>query len=400
MHLLLMAWLAMSVRDGGAALRSGCDADSTKIAQLAAGTPVTIRFSLSGQSEPCYKVVTTFEGNPVEGYLPGAAIADLDTFETARKAGSGILVTREVLQAVGAPSSSRGANGSLSEQAAGLIESAQPSRALALLEPELKRGDPQLLALAGAAAWRADDPQRALDLWRRSLAIRPNREVQELVSQVQRETQGDQSKQRIYGARVLLRYEDTAVSPDTARAMAAVVDQEFARISGELGCSATERIVTIAQSKDSYVKTTAAAEWSAGQFDGRIRVPVFDGRTIDPEMRRTLAHEVTHACLTMLGRWPAWLHEGVAQSSSGQALSAAEANAVLIQARAKRMTLSKSAEEWSNLDADSARLAYQLALHAIEVYRHDHGSTGLRNLLRTPERLTQVTADLDRRLGL
>jgi hypothetical protein len=169
-------------------------------------------------------------------------------------------------------------------------------------------------------------------------------------------------------------------------------------VSSELGCSTQERIVTIAQSREAYKKTTAAAEWSGGQFDGRIRVPVFDGRAMDAEMRQTLAHEVTHACLAMIGRWPTWLHEGVAQATSGRTLSAAERAAVLEQARAKKMTLTRSAEEWGNLDASSARLAYDLALSAVEIFRQD--STALRNLLRNPERLPQVTAELDRKLGL
>ena len=399
MHVLAILALAMAVRPGGAPLRGGCYADSAVLRQLPEGTEVTIKFSLSGESEPCYKVAATVDGKTVEGYLPAGAISDLSSFEQARKGGGMVLGTREVLTAVGAPAK-RAATGSLFDQAAGLIESGQPNRALSLLEPDLKKGDPNLLALAGAAAWRADDPQRALELWRRSLAIRPNGQVQELVAQVERETQGDQSKQRLVGSRVLLRYEDGAVSQDTARAMAAAVDQEFGRISAELGCSASERIVTIAQSQEAYRKTTAAAEWSGGQFDGRIRVPVFDGRAMDVEMRQTLAHEITHACLAMIGRWPTWLHEGVAQATSGRTLSAAERAAVVDKARAKKMTLSRSAEEWSNLDSDSARLAYDLALSAVETFRADSGGTALRNLLRNPERLKQVTAELDRKLGL
>mgnify|MGYP003346211536 CR=1 FL=1 len=222
--------------------------------------------------------------------------------------------------------------------------------------------------------------------------------LKNLVAQVERENQGDQSKQRLVGARVLLRYEGGVLSPDRAREMAAAVDQEFARVSADLGCSTTERIVTIAQSQDAYRKTTASAEWSGGQFDGRIRVPVFDGKAMDAEMRATLAHEVAHACLAMTGRWPTWLHEGIAQMASGRTLSAAERAAVAQQARAKKMTLALSAEEWTNLDAQSARLAYDLALTAVEVFRQDSG--GLRNLLRNPERLPQVTAELDRKLGL
>ena len=401
MHVLVILALAMAVGPGGATLRTGCYADSTVVGQVPEGAPVTVKFSLSGQSEPCYKVTTTIGGKAVEGYLPGAAISDLESFDQARKAGGAVLGTRDVLQAVGAAADRKplGA-GSLMDQAAGLIESGQPNRALSLLEPQLTGGYPNVLALAGAAAWRADDPQRALSLWRKSLAIRPDAQVKSLVAQVERENQGDQSKQRIYGARVLLRYEDAAVSPDTARAMAAAVDQEFARVSSELGCSSSERIVTIAQSLDAYKRTTAAAEWSGGQFDGRIRVPVFDGKSVDAEMRQTLAHEVTHACLAMMGRWPTWVHEGIAQASSGRTLSAAERAVVIEQARAKKMTLSKSADEWANLDSQSARLAYDLALSAVEVYRQESGTAGLRNLLRNPERLARITADLDRKLGL
>ena len=41
-------------------------------------------------------------------------------------------------------------------------------------------------------------------------------------------------------------------------------------------------------------------------------------------MLRSLSHETAHACLTMLGHWPAWLQEGIAQKLSGDSLSAAQ----------------------------------------------------------------------------
>ena len=103
--------------------------------------------------------------------------------------------------------------------------------------------------------------------------------------------------------------------------MTAVLDQEFIRISQELGCSAEERVIAIVQSRDAYRKSTDSAEWSGGQFDGKIRVPVFDPKVLDRSMLRSLAHETAHACLTMLGHWPAWLQEGIAQKLSGDSLS-------------------------------------------------------------------------------
>ncbi len=402
MHLLLGLLLAVTIKDGGAPLRSGCEADSAAISQLPAGTDVTIRYSLSGQSAPCYKVAVKIDGTAREGYLAASSIADLSSFESARKQAV-TPATHEVLAAVSVPATSALKTGSsIGDRAASLIEASQPAQALALLEPELKkRSDPGLLALAGAAAWRADEPQRALELWKKSLAIQPNPQVQDLYDRVERETKGDQSSQRLVGTRVLLRYEGTAISVETAREMAQVVDQEFARISAQLGCTTQERIVTIAQSRDAYKKTTAAAEWSAGQYDGRIRVPVFDRGSLDPDTRRTLSHETTHACLSMLGRWPAWLQEGVAQYMSGQTLSAGDREQIATLAKAKQLpSLTKLGGDWSGLDSSSARMAYGIALRAVEIFNQDFGGYGLRNLLRNPEKLASYTSELDRRLGL
>lgn len=399
MGFLLMLTLAAVVRDGGP-LRAGCESGAVAVAELPAGTPVTIRFSLSGENEPCYKVVAS---GGVEGYLSASALQGLEEFDAARRQGAP-LGTVDVLQAVGVPDARRGGSPevTLAGQAAHWIEVSQPNRALALLEPEIKKKpDAGLLALAGAAAWRADDPYRALELWKRSLSLQPDAGVQALYDRVERETRGDLSNQRIFGARVLLRYEGTAISPEVAREMLAVVEQEFARISARLGCSTTERIVTIAQSRDAYRKTTATAEWSAGLYDGRIRVPVFDSGSLDGDTRRTLAHETTHACLSMLGRWPAWLQEGVAQFMSGDQLRPAERQQLEQLARARKLpSLAKLGEDWSGMDAATARAAYALALRAVEVFEQEFGGYGLRNLLRNPERLPQITAELDRRLGL
>src|ERR1019366_1351277 len=164
---------------------------------------------------------------------------------------------------------------SVAERATQLIETSQPDKALEILEPEIRsRKDPGLLALAGVAAWRGDDSLRALELWRRSLDIQPNPDLEALYRRVDRETKGDQSAEKLYGVRVLLRYDNATVSPETARQMVGALDEEYARVSADLGCYAEERIVAIVQSREAYRKTTDAAEWNAGQYDGRIRVPV------------------------------------------------------------------------------------------------------------------------------
>jgi hypothetical protein len=295
-----------------------------------------------------------------------------------------------------------GATAAVAQKAADLISSSRPQKALELLEPELRtHRDPGLLALAGIAAWRSDDSRQALEYLRASLDIKPTPEVENLYRQVEREARGDQSTDRLYGLRVLLRYESSVVPTETARQMTTVLDQEFIRISQQLGCSAEERVIAIVQSRDAYRKSTDAAEWSAGQFDGKIRVPVFDPKVLDRSMLRSLAHETTHACLTMLGKWPAWLQEGIAQKLSGDSLNAAQMKKItgMVQ-QGKLPRLSNLRQDWSRLDSDHAAAAYALSLAAVELLWQDSGDDGVRNLLRNPDRLPQVTADLDRKLGL
>jgi len=397
---LLVFLTAAEVKTDRTPLRSACDPYAELIATLPQGTSLAIRYALSGEAVPCYKVGAQTGGKTVEGFLPASAIDGLEEFDKARRAAAW-LDTAQVMEAVRATVPVRPQAGSVAEQAEQLIESNRPLKALELLEGELKtHRDPNLLALAGAAAWRGDDPRRALEYWRASLALQPNPGLQSLYSRVERETKGDQSNERLYGMRVLLRYESPAVSADTARQMAAVLDEELTRISSELGCSADERMVAIAQSNEAYRKTTGAAEWSGGQFDGRIRVPVFEGKNLGAELRRTLAHETAHACLTMLGQWPAWLHEGIAQKVSGDTVSPAARQKIAAMIREGKLpALDQLGQNWGRMSTEQAGAAYAMALAAVDIFCKDYAAYGLRNLLRNPERLPEITADLNRKLG-
>ncbi len=414
MGLLLALLLAVSVKDDNTALRSGCSGDAPLVATLPAGTPLKLRYALSGESVPCYKIAAAVGGRQIDGYLPAAAIEGLDSFDQGRRDAAWV-TTSEALSAVrNAPSldalkAPDGARTSLPAsakvvlaQAEQLINANQPGKAMELLEPEIqKRRDPALLAMAGVAAWRADEPKRALEYWRESLELAPNPELETLIKRVEKERSNDQSSDKLYGMRVVLRFDPATVPTDTARAMVNVVDSTFARVSQQLGCYAEEKIVTIIQSRDAYKKATDAAEWSGGQFDGRIRVPVMNGQQMDARQEQVLAHETTHACLAMLGEWPSWLHEGMAQKLSGQTLAPASRAELEQLAKAGQLPKLESLRQgWSGLDAQHARLAYSLALEAVDALYENFGYDGVRNLMRNPERLATISAELDKRLGL
>jgi tetratricopeptide (TPR) repeat protein len=413
--LLALLFVAVSVQQDQTPLQAACETGAETIATLPAGAEVTIRFALSGDATPCYKIAAMVGGKELTGYVAASALQGLDAFDQGLREAAWVDLT-QVLSAVRPGAAATPKTGSkqvaladpLVNKAADLLESGQPEKALRLIEPAARSAkDPGLLALAGAAAWRADDTGKALGYWRESLDLQPNAALESLYKRVEKENKNDQSSARLYGVRIALRYEAGAIGVDTAREMVAVLDHEFARISTELGCVAEERIVAIAQSPEAYRKTTDAAEWSGGQFDGRIRVPIAPGsgespgQTLDAGARRALAHEIAHACLTLTGSWPAWLQEGLAQRLSGDQLSPAlRAKLAEWSKEGKLPRLANLGQDWSRLDTEHAVAAYGLSLEAVETFYASYGADGVRNLLHNPDRLAAITAELDKRLGL
>jgi hypothetical protein len=387
------------VKQDQTVVRAGCGNDEPVVARLDAGTPVEIRFALADGSA-CYKV----RAGQMTGYVMGHDLAGIDEFERQRNGG------QSIADAVAQPSAPAPPTGITMQTAdpllnhvSQLLQTNQPREALALLEPSLRQSkpSPDVLLAAGLAAYRADDLRGALDYWHDSLAQRPNAQLEALYDRVQRESQADGSGEKLYGYRFQLRYEGATVPSDLARAMVSVLDEEFTRVSAQLGCATNDRIPVIVQSREAYLRTTGAAEWSGGQYDGRIHIALVEGTAIGPETRRVFAHEIVHACLANLGPWPAWLHEGLAQKLSGEVLgdgARAELNEMIQRHEVPKLEL--LAESWSRMDAARARVAYHLALAAADALYDNYAEYGIANLLRDPERLPQVAAELDRKLGL
>lgn len=295
-------------------------------------------------------------------------------------------------------------SGSRYQQASALIERNEAARALELLTIEAA-GNPQnpdVLVLAGVAAWKADQPKLALEHWRKSNTMRPNVEVALLISRVERELQHDRSGDKTTGLRAVLRYEGQSIPYGTARTIVEAIDSDMVRLGTLLGCTFPERLTAIVQSPEAYRQGANAAEWSGGQFDGRIRIPFAPGSTVDAHLRQTLTHEVTHACLFNLGSYPSWLHEGLAQKLSGQSMAPAMRDSLRDMASRKELPrLENMGRDWSGLSTRHARIAYALALAAAdELMAGPAASVGIQSILRNPDTLARITKDLNQRLGL
>ncbi|MBV6432445.1 MAG: hypothetical protein IANPNBLG_02587 [Bryobacteraceae bacterium] len=386
-------------------LRGGCDAGEEQIAVLPAGQRVEVRSALSGSGGSCYKVVADLGGKQVSGYVPSKAVAGAGAFEEARRS------ARDIGGAAGAPEAKAATAAAVvkagrdhpATRAWRLIEANQPAEALRLLEQDLRRYpvDPYLHAVAGMAFYRMDNLEQAMLHWKESIAIEPNPGIEAMIRRAERERTADKGSERMVGNRVVLRYERATVPEPLAKSMLQVLDDEYTRISFQLGCRANEKVTAVASSRESYFQATQAAEWSGGLYDGRIHVPVSDSRQVSAETRRTFAHELVHACLHEIGKWPAWLHEGLAQKYSGQTLAPQYRAAIEAMIKTRQAPkLSQLGQNWSRMSTQNARAAYLLALYAAEKLVEEKANTGIGNVLRNPLDFPRVEAELERNLGL
>ena len=403
---VLLFLTVLAVSEDHTPLRSGCEAHDQVLTSLPAGTPVEVRFRLADGSD-CFKISANVDGKEVLGYVAASALSGVNRFEEERSSARSTdsisalnpvaAQTKQAVARTGDP---------MLDHAAQLLEGNQPAQALELLEPAAKRhkNDPNVLLLAGVAAYRSDQLRTALDYWKQSLDLAPNETLARVYERVRREQESDQGGEKLYGMHIALRYEDKALPSDTARAILGALDEDYANISGQLGCSSQERIVAIVQSRETYLRSTGAAEWSGGQYDGRIHIAWTDGTQLGPQTRRALAHEMVHACLTSIPSggtpWPAWLQEGLAQKLSGDTLSPSARDQLRQLGQARRIPrLEDLRQDWSRLSVENARLAYNLALAAADALFDNYASYGIRNVLNNPESLRQVAMELDKKLG-
>jgi len=168
-----------------------------------------------------------------------------------------------------------------------LLENGQPDEAARLLEPEL-RAHPQdagVWAMAGIVAWKIQDNRAALEDWRKSLELDPNPQLQALYAKVDRETKNDTSRETLYGVRVVLRYDDVVVPRKPRAAWSrwwTIVFPRFRRARLHYqGTHPDHRA-----KREAYLKTTGAAEWSGGLFDGRIHIPTAEGQQLDAALQK------------------------------------------------------------------------------------------------------------------
>jgi hypothetical protein len=90
----------------------------------------------------------------------------------------------------------------------------------------------------------------------------------------------------------------------------------------------------------------------------------------------------------------------MAQKLSGETLTPNRRQITKQLAEAGQLPhLQELRQNWSRLSTANALIAYNLALEAVDTLYENYSAYGIRNILRNPQALPQITADLDKKLG-
>lgn len=77
-----------------------------------------------------------------------------------------------------------------------------------------------------------------------------------------------------------------------------------------------EPIEVIFHQSENFGRIAHSPSWTAGLYDGRVRIPIPQDQAFDEDFARILRHEITHAVLSEHAQHrnlPAWFQEGMAQ---------------------------------------------------------------------------------------
>ncbi len=90
------------------------------------------------------------------------------------------------------------------------------------------------------------------------------------------------------------------------------LERAYQRVARDFGLAPVDRILVLVLDRERYLAD--APEWSAGLYDGQIRLSVGDYAAEAEKLRATMRHEFAHAALHRLGSaLPTWFQEGMAQ---------------------------------------------------------------------------------------
>ncbi len=237
-------------------------------------------------------------------------------------------------------------------------------------------------AVLGYAQYSADRPKEAIQSWKKSLALRPDASIQQILARAQRDKYVESNYSERETGHFVLRYEGAESSEALRAQILETLESAYRDLSAEFAKEPRATIPVVLYTRQDFFDVTRAPGWVGALNDGQIRIPLRGIDSVTPTLARILRHELAHSFINQAtqGRCPQWLNEGIAQMLEPKSLSGGAALAQLFKAD-REVPLNALESGFSSFSGNQAQLAYMESLATVSYIRDRYGMSDVMRIL-------------------
>lgn len=242
---------------------------------------------------------------------------------------------------------------------------------------------PDAYTMLGYAQFASDHTKEAVASWKRSLELRPDSAVQNLLAKAQREQTVETDFSQGESIHFTLHYEGRQTSEAFRSQIIAALESDYDDLVRDLGSPPRDNILVTLYTEQAFFDVTHAPSWTGAINDGKLRIPVSGLNSMTTDLAHVLKHELAHSFITQLsgGRCPSWLHEGIAQLLEPRNLNEGHQLSLLFQSHSN-IPLNALEGGFMNLSGIQAHVAYAESLAAVSYINDSYGLSDIQRILQ------------------
>jgi len=250
--------------------------------------------------------------------------------------------------------------------------------------------------MLGYTQFASDRTKDAIASWKRSLELRPDAAVQQLLAKAQREENAESEFSQNESSHFVLHYEGKQTSEGLRSQILAALESDYDDLARDLGTPPRDNILVTLYTEQAFFDVTRAPTWSGALNDGKLRIPISGLSSLTPELAHVLKHELAHSFINQLsgGRCPPWLHEGIAQLLEGKSLGGDGHQLSLLFKAQRNIPLNALEGSFMRFSGTEAYVAYAESLAAVSYINDSYGMGDIQRILQRISQGSSTEASL------
>jgi tetratricopeptide (TPR) repeat protein len=266
-----------------------------------------------------------------------------------------------------------------------LIKIGNPRQALVYAQRAVEQApdSADAYAVLGYAQFSADHPREAIQSWKKSVALRPDASIQQVLARAEREEHVESNYTERETGHFVLHYEGAQSSEAFRAQILATLESAYRDLVQVFGSEPRSSISVVLYTSHNFFDVTRAPGWMGALNDGKIRIPLRGMNSVTPSLARILRHELTHSFVNQatLGHCPQWLNEGIAQMLEPRSLNHGGAFIAQMFKTGREIPLNSLEGGLSNLSATQADIVYMESLATVSYIRDRYGMSDVMRIL-------------------